>query len=274
MGRTDKIFEKIRPQRGALSPEEAEELFSTVDETGHSDAERAAREHARRREKGQAVEIDPLSEDDPSGSDLGQVMHRTTLIFMMAFVVFVVLAQVSCAVIRRANTANLSENVTVATVASAMRGGVEWGNGFTQFPEEFTVQEADQNTHRVEVTVLDTTSGDALTCLSNAQVQAAALSVNALLNPNINTVIYHVNVYVDADGNFRTTRFFDFFRPTGETSSFMTFVWTKESSAEGVRFNCTITGVDEATQEALTSAITSGYLFSDDDEAAAADAAD
>ena len=40
---------KARVQRGALSSDEAEQLFSTVDHTGHSDEERArAKEIARR----------------------------------------------------------------------------------------------------------------------------------------------------------------------------------------------------------------------------------
>ena len=128
-------------------------------------------------------------------------------------------------------------------------------------PDKFElVQEADENTHRIEVTVLDTDSGDALTCFSNSQIQATALSVNALLNPDVNTVIYHVNVYVDEDGNFRTSRFFEFLRPTGETHAFVTFVWTKSTTTEGrVVFNCTVTGMDSKTQKALRDRITSAH---------------
>ena len=37
-----------RVQRGALSADEAEKLFSTVDHTGHSDEERARRQRAHR----------------------------------------------------------------------------------------------------------------------------------------------------------------------------------------------------------------------------------
>ena len=99
-----------------------------------------------------------------------------------------------------------------------------------------------------------------MTCFSNAQIQATALSVNALLNPDVNTVIYHVNVYVDADGNFRTSRFFEFLRPTGETHAFVTFVWTKSTTPEGrVVFNCTVTGMDAKTQKALRDRITSSH---------------
>ncbi len=215
--RREHVVTNIRKSRGSLTADEAEALFATVDETGHSDKERAAREHASRKETGQGVMVDPLSGSDPSGDDTEQHIRRTAIGFVLIFLIVVTLAQVSCGVIRRANTANLSEDVSVLTVASAMRGGVDWGDGFTQFPNEFTVQEADENTHRIEVTVLDTDSDNALTCFSNAQIQATALSVNALLNPDVNTVIYHVNVYVDADGNFRTSRFFEFLRPTGHT---------------------------------------------------------
>lgn len=248
-----------RPAKGTLGHEEAELLFSTVDETGHSNSERAARERARRHEKGHGVDIDPLSEDDPSGSDVDRHIRKTAVGFVLSLLIFVVLAQVSCGVVRRVNTANLSQDVSVVTVASALRGGVEWGNGFTQFPEDFTVQEADQHTHRVEVSVRDTTSQNVLTCFSSSQIQATALSVNALLNPNINTVIYHVNIYTDKKGNLLTSKFFNFIKPTGETHPFMTFIWTKEDTVGGVRYNCTIEGMDVKTQEALRKKITSTY---------------
>ncbi|ERI06287.1 hypothetical protein [Atopobium sp. oral taxon 810] len=248
-----------RPAKGTLGHEEAEQLFSTVDETGHSNRERAARERKRRHEKGHGVDIDPLSDADPSGSDVELHIRRTAVGFVMTLLVVVILAQVSCGVVRRVNTANLSQDVSVVTVASALRGGVEWGNGFTQFPEDFTVQEADQHTHRVEVSVRDTTSKNVLTCFSSSQIQATALSVNALLNPNINTVIYHVNVYMDDSGNLLTSQFFNFIKPTGETHPFMTFIWTKENTSNGVRYNCTIEGMDAKTQKALRKKITSSY---------------
>lgn len=252
-------YDKVKQSKHSLTGEEAEALFATVDETGHSDEERAAREHARRREKGHAVDIDPLSNEDPSGSDVEHVIRRTAVGVVLAFLIVVVLAQVSCGLVRRINTANLSQNVSVVTVASALRVGVEWGGGFTQFPEDFTVQEADKNTHRVEVTVIDTTSKNALTCFSASQIQATALSVNALLNPDINTVIYHVNVYVDEKGAFRTSQFFNYIRPTGETSAFVTFVWTKEATSQGVRYNCVVTGMDDQTLEDLRDQVTSTY---------------
>ena len=62
------------------------------------------------------------------------------------------------------------------------------------------MQEADENTGRIEVTVVDSTSSSALECFSSSQVQATAFSVNALLNPNIDTVVYHVSVHADEDG--------------------------------------------------------------------------
>lgn len=258
--RQERFVSGIRKERGSLSAEEAEELFTTVDETGHSDEERAKREHAHRSETGQGVDVDPLSGNDPSGDDVEKHIRKTAIGFVLIFLVCVTLAQVSCGVIRRANTANLSEDVSVLTVASAMRGGVDWGGGFTQFPADFTVQEADENTHRIEVTVLDTESSDALDCFSKAQIQAASLSVNALLNPDVNTVIYHVNVYVDQDGNFRTSQLFGFLQPTGETHAFATFVWTKATTTQGrVVFNCTVTGMDAKTQKALRDRITSSH---------------
>ena len=114
-----------RRQKGALDADAAEELFTKVDETGHPNEERAAQERARRQGGAAAVDVDPLSGSDPSGSNIEKVITKTAVLFVLIFLVIVVLMQVSCGVIRRANTANLTESVTVRSVASALRGGVE-----------------------------------------------------------------------------------------------------------------------------------------------------
>ena len=41
---------------------------------------------------------------------------------------------------------SLSDRANAETVSHAMDSGVEWGNGFTQFPREFTVNEASEKT--------------------------------------------------------------------------------------------------------------------------------
>ena len=247
---------RARVQKGALSAEEAEELFSRVDHSGHSDEERARTQRARRREKGVSVDVDPLSDDDPSGSNVDKVIRRTAVTFVLVLLVGVVAAQVIFGYVRRAATATLSEEVTVRTVVAAFNGGVEWGGGFTQFPEDFSVQEADENTGRIEVTVTDTSSASALECFSSSQVQSTAFAVNALLNPNINTVVYHVNVHVDGSGKMQQSSLFGFLEPTGDVASFMTFVWTKTQSASGVNFSCTITGIDASVQAELRDQVT------------------
>ena len=248
-----------RVQKGALTADEAEALFATVDHTGHSDEERARRQRAHRREKGVSLDIDPLSEEDPSGSNVGKVITRTAVSFVAVFLAIVVVGQVAFGFIRRSNTADLTQTVTVRTVASALRGGVEWGDGFTQFPEDFSVQEADENTGRIEVTVIDTSSQNALDCFAGSQVQATAFAVNALLNPNIDTVVYHVNVHVGEDGKMQRSTLFGFLKPTGDVSSFMTFVWTKTQSESGVNFSCRITGIDDAVQEELRDQVTTSF---------------
>ncbi|WP_417228540.1 hypothetical protein [Thermophilibacter sp.] len=248
-----------RRQRGALSADEAEQLFSTVDHSGHSDEERARRQRAHRREKGVSVDVDPLSGEDPSGSDLSKVMTRTTVTFVLVFLAVIVAGQVAFGVVRRLNTAHLADTASVRTVADALSGGVEWGNGFTQFPEDFTVQEADENTGTIEVSVVDSSSSSALECFSTSQVQATALAVNALLNPDIDTVIYHVSVHVGADGHMQQSSFFGFLKPTGDVTSFMTFVWQKTQSAAGVNFSCTITGIDETVQAELRDQVTTSF---------------
>ena len=250
--------EIARIQRNALSAEEAERLFGTVDETGHTDEETARSQRRRRGQRGQGVDVDPLSDADPSGSNVEKVITRTAVTFVIVLFVAVVALQVVTTMVRHASTANLAEDVNITNVATALQNGVEWGNGFTQFPTDYSVQEADENTHRIEVTVTDTTSKNALEAFSGAQIQAAAFSVNALLNPNINTVVYHVNVYEDEDGKIQDAHLLGLVRPSGSMKTLMTFVWTKTTTASGgVRFNCIITGLDDATAAQLQKAITS-----------------
>lgn len=250
--------EIARIQRNALSAEEAERLFGTVDETGHTNEETARSQRRRRGQRGQGVDIDPLSDADPSGSNVEKVITRTAITFVIVLFVAVVALQVVTTVVRHASTANLAEDVNITNVATALQNGVEWGNGFTQFPTDYSVQEADENTHRIEVTVTDTSSKNALEAFSGAQIQAAAFSVNALLNPNINTVVYHVNVYEDENGKIQDAHLLGLVRPSGSMKTLMTFVWTKTTTVGGgVRFNCIITGLDDATAAQLQKAITS-----------------
>jgi hypothetical protein len=252
--------EIARVQTNSLTADEAEELFSKVDETGHTNVETAQRQRRHRHLTGTGVDVDPLSADDPSGSNVGKTIAKAAAIFVAGFFVLIVGTQLIFGYVRRSNTANLSTNVNVRTVASALRGGVEWGNGFTQFPEDFSVQEADENAGRVEVTVIDSTSQTVLEALAGSQVQAAAFSTNALLNQNINTVTYHVQVYLDEEGKIATSSFFGFIKPSGNLTSLMTFVWTKTYTEDaGVRFNCTITGIDENMQDVLREQITNRF---------------
>lgn len=254
MARSTKV---TRTTRGALTGDAAEELFSAVDETGHTNKERASKQHSRRRELGQSVVVDPLAGEDPSGANTDRLITRSAAIFVAAFLVLVVTAQVLWGYVRRVTTTTLAEDASITSVVSALNIGVEWGGGFTQFPSEFTVQEADEHTHRIELTVIDSSSSSELDAFATAQVQASALSVNALLNPNIDTVVYNVKVRRDDDGHFQKATFFGFLRPTGAATPFMSFVWTKTTAEDGVRFDCSITGVDSVTQERLHEAITS-----------------
>lgn len=252
--------EMSRVQTNSLNADEAEELFSQVDETGHTNAETAAKERRHRHDTGSGVDVDPLADEDPSGSNVGRTITKVAVWFVVIFFVIIVGSQILFGFMRRSNTANLSQSVNVRTVASAISGGVEWGNGFTQFPEDFSVQEADENTGRVEVTVVDTTSETVLECLAGSQVQAAALATNSLLNQNINTVTYHVQVHLDENGKILTSSFFGFFKPQGEVTSLMTFVWTKTTDQDGaVHFNCTISGIDDELQEVLRDQIANRF---------------
>lgn len=255
--------DKARIQKHALTASNAEELFSTVDETGHTNAETAKKQRIRRRMFGSTVAVDPLSREDPSGSNVERVITLTAVSFVLVFFALVIVGQVGIGYIRRVSTANLANEVSVKAVGSAMSGGVEWGNGFTQFPEHFSVQEADENTHRIEVTVVDTTSKELIEVFAGSQIQASALAVNALLNPKVNQVIYHVNVYFDEKGKLAPAQLFGLLPPSGVQKTLMTFEWQKVQTEEGVRFKCTISGLDSGTQARLRSAIASSFTPSD-----------
>lgn len=238
--------------------EEVEALFAQVDETGHSNESNARKQRKHRRKYGVGVEIDPLSGADPSGSSIGKVITRTAVIFVLGFLAIVVVSQVGCGLLRRATTANLAQTVNAKSVSSALRGGVEWGNGFTQFPDEFTVQEADESTGRLEVSVVDNTSRNAMECMAGSQVQASALANNAMLNPQIDTVVYHVYVHKGQNGKFQRAALFGFLKPNTPATPFMTFIWKKNLTADGgFSLTCSISGIDQQTAEQLKDKLTS-----------------
>lgn len=246
-----------------LSGDEAEELFSTLDETGHPNIEVAREQHERRAHKQAPREIDPLSNEDPSGATTDRTIRRTAVAFVLITLAVIMLAQTSCGVIRRVSTAHLSKEVSVTSVSRSLQNGIEWGNGYTSFPGEFSVEQADENSGIVEVSVVDVSSANAAECFSSSQVQASALSINALLNPNIHAVIYHVKVRTDDQGNFLHNTMFGFLRPVGTLRSFMTFVWTKNTSEQGVNFTCRITGLDEQTTAGIRKKLQANLVLSD-----------
>lgn len=260
-----------------LSDQQVEELFATLDETGHVDPVLAGQEHARRRAKGVGLEVDPLSGKDPSGSNVSNVIARTAVLFVLITLAVILGAQVSCGVARRVSAGNLATQVSVESVASALRNGVEWGGGFTQFPTQFSVQEADENTGRIDVSVVDNTSTSELDAMASSYIQATAFATNALLNPKITTVVYRVSVHAGEDGQLLTDQFFGFLRPAGATQGFMTFIFTKATSANGgFNIHCTITGLDEKTTQRLRDKIaaTPLDLLTGGDQAEADEAAE
>lgn len=239
-------------KRDPLTADEAEALFSTVDETGHANAATAEAERRSRQRFGVGYRVDPLSGNDPSGSNVGTVMARASIILVLAFIGVIFVSQLIGGSYRRNATAELSRAANLQTVTEALRGGVEWGSGFTQFPQDFTIQEADEATGRIEVSVIDTAYADEMEVMASSQIQATALAVNCLMNPNITTVVYKVNVHVDDNGQILSSTFFDFLEPTGQVKPLMTFTWTKTSSATGAfDIQCNITGIDAETADRL-----------------------
>lgn len=266
-----------------MTPEEVEELFSELDSSGVLDPDRAAaregrikrRLFARRRGGEEAASeqdaadrermrakhgvIDPLSEQDPSGSQVSKTISRTAIVVIVSMFAFVLGMQIVYGVSRRLNTANLSERTNAQTVAHAMESGVEWGNGFTQFPDDFTVDEASEKTGTVEVSVVDTDSRNELELLSNSQIQASALATNALLNVKINRVVYNVCTLVDDNGTFQHDSLFGFLPARGTRRPMLTFVWTKSQSATptNIDWELKIIGMDDDLAEAIQKQVNS-----------------
>lgn len=252
-------------KRHSLTPEEVTELFSELDDSGVLDPSRVKNRKKRLAARGAAATgatgakaeleaderrarraIDPLSGTDPSGSKADNAISRTALAFIIGILVLVVGMQIWYGVSRRLNTANLSETVNTQTVGSAIEGGVEWGNGFTQFPRDYIIEQASENTGVVEVSVVDTDSSNELELFSDSQIQAAALATNALLNDNINRVIYNVSARVDDDGGIVHDSFFDLIPAVGEERTLFTFVWTKSTSGDSTMgWELRIVGLDD-----------------------------
>lgn len=266
-----------------MTPDEAEELFSELDASGVLDPDRAAaregrakrrlfmrrtagatavaeREAAdRERSRARAGKIDPLSEQDPSGSQVGKTISRTAVVVILGVFVFVLGMQIVYGVSRRLNTANLSDRTNSETVEHAMESGVEWGDGFTQFPQDFTVDEASEKTGVVEVSVVDTDSRNELELLSNSQIQASALATNALLNEKINRVVYNVYALVDESGAFQHDSLFGFIPARGARRAMLTFVWTKSQSSvpANIDWELKIIGMDDDLAEAIQEQVNS-----------------
>lgn len=241
-----------------LTPDEVVELFSELDESGVIDPDPSRAKRAGRRAATRAS-VDPLSAQDPSGSQVGRTISRTAGLVIVGVLVLILGMQIIYGVSRRLNTANLSERANVDTVTHAMESGVEWGNGFTQFPTTFTVDEADEKAGTVEVSVVDTDSRNELELLSNSQIQASALATNALLNDKINRVVYNVYTLVDDNGNFQHDRLFGFLPAAGTRRAMLTFIWTKSQSGatSNIDWELKIIGMDDDTAAAIQKQVNS-----------------
>ena len=247
------------------TPEEVQELFSELDASGVLALSPAGRERAReKRAQSGARVVDPLSGEDPSGSIADRTIKLVAGAFVLIVLVIVVGSQVGYGVARRMNTTKLSDEVNYETVDRALQGGLEWGSGYTQFPTDYTVDMADENQGVIEVSVTDTTAKNELELLSSAQIQATALATNAFLNDRINRVVYNVSVIVNDEGTFQNSSLFGFLQPQGSIKSALTFTWTKHQSkgANGIDWECRITGVDKEIAERIQSQINSLSLSS------------
>ena len=111
--------------KNPLTPEEVTELFSEIDASGVLDPTLAKKRTERMREKeaaakrgdkaalaqlrsedraSQAKHIDPLSEDDPSGSQVSHTITKTAMAVVIGILVLIVGMQIGYGVMRRLNT--------------------------------------------------------------------------------------------------------------------------------------------------------------------------
>lgn len=282
----------MRRQKHQPTQDEVVELFSELDDSGLLDPDRVRDRSSRLRARGDflshgrrlaehdrderakqetliteqgaararaARSLDPLSGADPSGSTADRKITVMACVFMLLVLAIVLGMQIWYGVSRRLNTANLSETVNSRTVGSALEGGLEWGNGFTQFPETFRVDEADERTGIVEVTVVDTDSANELELFSNSQIQAAALATNALLNDSINQVVYNVDALLDENGSIQHDGLFGFLRAQGTERQIFTFVWTKHKSESSstIDWELRIIGIDNQIAERIQEQVNS-----------------
>lgn len=240
-------------EKSRLTEEELTRLFNELDESGVVETEELRARSARRKR------FDPLSNADPSGSRAGEAITRTAVMVIVGVLVLVLVMQVVYGVNRRLNTANLSESASRESVTHALESGVEWGNGFTQFPETFVVEEADEAEGVVEVSVTDTTSKNELELLSNSQIQAAALATNALLNDKIERVVYNVYALVGEDGSYQHDSLLGIVKAKGYRRAMLTFVWTKQSSeySSYIDWELKIIGMDDEVAEKIQSQVNS-----------------
>ena len=213
-------------QKPHLTDDEISSLFSALDDSGVvSSSSRGAEDRARARRL-----FDPLSSNNPSGSHAAEAITRTAGAVIIGVLLFILILQVVYGVNRRLNTANLSETADKETVSHALSSGVEWGNGFTQFPETFQVE-----------------------------IQAAALATNALLNDKINRVVYNVYVLTDRSGTYQTDGLFGLIKASGTRRAVLTFVWTKEQSEHTsyIDWQLKIIGMDDKTAEKIQEQVNS-----------------
>ena len=117
-------------EKNPLTPEEVTELFSEIDASGVLDPTLAKKRTERMREKeaavkrgdkaalaqlrsvdraSQAKHIDPLSEDDPSGSQVSHTITKTAMAVVIGILVLIVGMQIGYGVMRRLNRQSVRE---------------------------------------------------------------------------------------------------------------------------------------------------------------------
>ena len=204
------------------------------------------------------LKVDPLSEDDPSGSKVGQTISRTAILVITLVLLGILGMQIWYGVARRLNTANLSRT------SIAIRWSTPWHqawNGETALRSSRpTVDEADQRTGVVRVTVVDTRlaqrAGDAFEL---ADPGRGAGDQRPAQHDKIDRVVYNVCALVNRAGDFSMIPSLGFSRPRETRRAVLTFIWTKSVSSYSnyIDWELKIVGMDDQTAQKIQEQVNS-----------------
>jgi hypothetical protein len=173
--------------------------------------------------------LDPIALDDPVGQSVEKVILSIGVTVVAVLIVGILLAQVACKNIQTWGIPDFSEEVSTASVASALKNGVVWGGDIVRFPaaEEAAYDAVDD---AVTVYVERGSARNFEQLVSASQTRAFALAMNLFANPEVASVAYVVLDDADDDGN-------------QDAAELLRITWLRDPS-DPAAFSCEMAGYD------------------------------